>query len=70
MSKIEGHNNLIRDDSNSAIINKDRNAFLEARRAKELRETQKSEINTLKDEINEMKEMLLQINEKMIWQEQ
>ena len=63
MSKIEGHNNLIRDDSNSAIINKDRNAFLEARRAKELRETQKSEINTLKDEINEMKEMLLQINE-------
>ena len=64
MSKIEGHNNLIRDDSNSAIINKDRNAFLEARRAKELRETQKSEINTLKDEINEMKEMFYRLTRK------
>tara|TARA_B100000029_G_C17332241_1_gene872116 strand:+ start:466 stop:678 length:213 start_codon:yes stop_codon:yes gene_type:complete len=70
MSKIEGHNNLTRDDTNSAIINNDRQGFLEARRAKQLRETQKNEINTLKEEINDMKELILQINEKMKWQEQ
>lgn len=70
MSKIEGHSDLIRDDMNSAIINNDRTGFLQARRAKQLRQTQKDEINTLKEEINDMKEMLLQINEKMKWQEQ
>ena len=70
MSKIEGHSDLMRDDSNSAIINNDRTGFLQARRAKQLRQTQKNEINSLKDDINEMKEMLLQINEKMKWQEQ
>jgi len=70
MSKIEGHSDLIRDDRNSAIINNDKSAFLQARRAKQLRDTQKSEINTLKDEINEIKDSLLQINEKMKWQEQ
>ena len=70
MSKIEGHNDLIRDDNNLSIINNDRNGFLQARRAKQLRQTQKNEINSLKDDINEMKEMLLQINERMKWQEQ
>ena len=47
MSKIEGHSDLIRDDMNSAIINNDRTGFLQARRAKQLRQTQKDEINTL-----------------------
>ena len=70
MSKIEGYNDLIRDDSNSSIINNDRTGFLQARRAKALRRTQKDEINSLREEVNDMKNILLQINERMKWQEQ
>ena len=70
MSKIENQSNLIRDDSNMAIINTDTNALFKARARKALHIKQASEINTLKREVHEMKQLLLQINEKMKWQEQ
>ena len=70
MSKIENQSNLIRDDSNMAIINTDTNALFKARARKARQIKQASEINTLKREVKEMKELLLQINEKMKWQEQ
>ena len=70
MSKVEGHNNLIRDDENMAIINTDTNALYKAKARKARQIKQASEINTLKQEVQEMKELLLQINEKMKWQEQ
>ena len=70
MSKIEGQPNLIRDDSNMAIINKDTSTLIKARMLKERYRNQESEINTLKQEVKYMKEILLQINEKMKWQEQ
>ena len=70
MSKIENQSNLVRDDSNMAIINTDTNALFKARARKARQIKQASEINTLKREVREMKELLLQINEKMKWQEQ
>ena len=70
MSKVEGQNNLIRDDANMAIINTDTNALHKARARKARHIKQNSEINTLKREVREMKQLLLQINEKLQWQEQ
>ena len=70
MSKIEGQPNLIRDDSNMAIINKDTSTLVKARILKERYRNQKSEINTLKEEVQEMKQILLQINEKLQWQQE
>ena len=70
MSKIEGQPNLIRDDSNMAIINKDTSTLIKARMLKERYRNQESEINTLREEDQEMKQILLQINEKLQWQQE
>ena len=70
MSKIQGHQNLERDDNNMAIINTDSSKLRTAKRLKERIKTQDSEINTLRQEVNEMKDILLQINERMKWREQ
>ena len=70
MSKIEGQPNLIRDDSNMAIINNDTSTLIKARMLKERYRNQESEINTLREEVKEMKQILLQINEKLQWQQE
>ena len=70
MSKIEGQPNLIRDDSNMAIINKNTSTLIKARMLKERYRNQESEINTLREEVQEMKQILLQINEKLQWQQE
>jgi hypothetical protein len=68
--KIEGQPNLIRDDSNMAIINNDTSTLIKARMLKERYRNQESEINTLREEVQEMKQILLQINEKLQWQQE
>ena len=68
--KVEGSQNLYRDEQSFAIINKDTNALSRARMVKERIKTQDSEINTLKEDINQMKDMLTHINERLKWQEQ
>ncbi len=70
MSKIEGHQNLERDDNNMAVINTDSSALTRAKLLKSRISTQDNEINTLKEEVNEIKELLLQMNERLKWQEQ
>ena len=70
MSKIEGQPNLIRDDSNMAIINKDTSTLIKARMLKARYRNQENEINTLREEVQEMKQILLQINEKLQWQQE
>ena len=63
--KVEGHKDLVRDTSTGAILNTNRNAYLNYK--KRLREAQKQrdeirsatrEINTLKCEMHEIKDML------------
>ena len=70
MIKIEGNNNLVRDENTTAVINTDTQGLNRAKLLKNRIKTQDSEINTLKEEINEMKDILLQINERLKWQEQ
>ena len=68
--KVEGSQNLYRDEDSSAIINTDTTALSRAKLLKSRISTQDREINTLKEEINEMKNILVQINERLKWQEQ
>ena len=70
MSRIEGHKELIRDDTNMSIINADTSAYLKAKTLKDRISRQSTEINTLKGDIKEMKELLTKISEKVKWQEQ
>mgnify|MGYP001326056134 CR=1 FL=1 len=68
--KVEGNTNLYRDEDSFAIINKDTNGLVKAKKLKERIITQDSEINTLKEEVNQIKELLLEMNERLKWQEQ
>ena len=63
--KVEGHKDLVRDTSTGAILNTNRNAYLNYK--KRLREAQKQrdeirsatrEINNIKCEMHEIKDML------------
>tara|TARA_E500000075_G_C6876629_1_gene262367 strand:- start:383 stop:619 length:237 start_codon:yes stop_codon:yes gene_type:complete len=63
--QVEGHSDLLRDNKSKAIINRNRNAFENARaRAAEARKQRDEirnatrEINTLKCEMHEIKDML------------
>ena len=63
--QVEGHKDLVRDVTSHAIINRNRNAFENARaRAAEARKQRDEirnatrEINTLKCEMHEIKDML------------
>ena len=66
--KVEGHENLVRDTSSNAIINKNVNAYESAkkrageaqRQRDEIRETNR-ELNTLKSEMHEIKFLLQQL---------
>ena len=64
MSKIEGHPNLKRDDSNMAVINTDTSGLERAKMIKAKYQRQADEINTLKEQVNEVREIITK------WQEQ
>jgi|TARA_B110000483_G_C18086929_1_gene500395 hypothetical protein len=70
MIKIEGNTNLVRDESNTAVINTDSQSLTRAKLLKTRISSQDNEINTLKEEVNNMKSLLLQINERLKCQEQ
>tara|TARA_B100001175_G_scaffold223779_1_gene190653 strand:+ start:156 stop:368 length:213 start_codon:yes stop_codon:yes gene_type:complete len=70
MIKIDGNNNLIRDEENMAVINTDTSGLNRAKLLKRRITGQDTEINTLKEEVNEIKELLLQMNERLKCQEQ
>ena len=70
MIKIDGNNNLIRDEENMAVINTDTSGLNRAKLLKRRITGQDAEINTLKEEVNEIKELLLQMNERLKCQEQ
>lgn len=70
MVKIEGNNNLVRDENSMAVINTDSSGLNRAKLLKNRITGQDKEINTLKEEVNEIKNLLIQMNEKLKWQEQ
>jgi len=69
--KVEGHEDLVRDNTSKAILNTNKQAYeiaikraTEARRQRdEIRETTR-EINNIKCEMHEIKSLLIKISEK------
>ena len=70
MIKIEGNNNLLRDEETMAVINTDTQGLVRAKLFKSRILDNDNEINTLKKEVNDIKDLLLQIKERLKWQEQ
>ena len=64
-SKVEGHMDLVRDESSSAIINTNVEQYRLVMKRREVMKAQRSEINTLKQEVTEIKGLLKDIIEKL-----
>lgn len=66
--KVEGHPDLVRDSSNKAIVNKNRNEYEAYMNVNKRREMEKQKINmiesdlsSLKTEMSEIKQLLQQL---------
>jgi hypothetical protein len=64
-SKVEGHTNLVRDQTTNAIINTDMNEYRNYKSLQQIKENEKqkiecleNDINTMKDDLNEIKNLL------------
>tara|TARA_R100001510_G_scaffold28047_1_gene24752 strand:+ start:72 stop:266 length:195 start_codon:yes stop_codon:yes gene_type:complete len=64
MIPVEGHKHLFRDEKSGAIINTDSHGFSQYKKSKNIRLTQKEEINTMKRDIEELKDLLKKISSK------
>ncbi len=64
MIRVEGHKNLYRDEKSGAIINTDSHGFSQYKKSRNIRLTQKEEIDSMKKDIEEIKNLLRLIAEK------
>ena len=64
MIPVEGHKNLYRDEKSGAIINTDSQGFSQYKKSKNIKLTQRQEIDKMKDDIEEIKYLLKQIASK------
>ena len=64
MIPVEGHKKLYRDEKSGAIINTDRHGFSQYKKSKNIKLTQRQEIDKMKDDIEEIKYLLKQIASK------
>ena len=64
MIPVEGHKNLYRDEKSGAIINTDSHGFSQYKKSKNIKLTQRQEIDKMKDDIEEIKNLLKQIVSK------
>ena len=64
MIPVEGHKHLFRDEKSGAIINTDSHGFSQYKKSKNIRLTQKEEIDTMKRDIEELKDLLKKISSK------
>ena len=58
MIRVEGHQNLYRDERSGAIINCDSTSYNEYLSSLSIRDSQKKEIEHLKSEMSEIKNLL------------
>lgn len=61
MLRVEGHTNLYRDEDSGAIINHDTQGYSEYIKMRDLKRSQKEEIDKLKDDITEIKSLLKEL---------
>ena len=64
MIPVEGHKHLFRDEKSGAIINTDSHGFSQYKKSKNIRLTQKEEIDRMKKDIEELKDVLKKIATK------
>ena len=64
MIRVEGHKNLYRDEKSGAIINTDSHGYSQYKKSKNIKLTQKDEIDSMKKDIEEIKNFLRMIVEK------
>tara|TARA_Y100000361_G_scaffold99578_1_gene89361 strand:+ start:482 stop:676 length:195 start_codon:yes stop_codon:yes gene_type:complete len=64
MIPVEGHKNLYRDEKSGAIINTDSHGYSQYKKSKNIKLTQRQEIDKMKDDIEEIKNLLKQIASK------
>ena len=64
MIPVEGHKNLYRDEKSGAIINTDSHGYSLYKKSKNIKLTQKDEIDSMKKDIEEIKYLLKQIASK------
>ena len=64
MIRVEGHKNLYRDEKSGAIINTDSHGYSQYKKSKNIKLTQKDEIDSMKNDIEEIKNLLRMIVEK------
>ncbi len=64
MIRVEGHKNLYRDENSGAIINTDSHGYSQYKKSRNIRLTQKEEIDGMKKDIEEIKNLLRMIVEK------
>ena len=64
MIPVEGHKHLFRDEKSGAIINTDSHGFSQYKKSKNIRLTQKEEIDSMKRDIEELKDILKKIATK------
>ena len=64
MIRVEGHKNLYRDEKSGAIINTDSHGYSQYKKSRNIKLTQKDEIDSMKKDIEEIKNLLKLIAEK------
>ena len=64
MIPVEGHKHLYRDKKSGAIINTDSQGYSQYKKSKNIKLSQKEEIDSMKKDIEEIKNLLRLIAEK------
>ena len=64
MIPVEGHKHLYRDEKSGAIINTDSHGYSQYKKSKNIKLSQKEEIDSMKRDIEEIKNLLRLIVEK------
>ena len=64
MIRVEGHKNLYRDEKSGAIINTDSHGYSQYKKSRNIKLTQKEEIDSMKKDIEEIKNLLRMMVEK------
>ena len=64
MIPVEGHKHLYRDEKSGAIINTDSHGYSQYKKSRNIKLTQKDEIDSMKKDIEEIKNLLRLIAEK------
>jgi hypothetical protein len=61
MIRVEGHQNLYRDENSGAIVNCDSSAYNQYLSSLSIRDSQKRELNEMKKDIDEIKSLLKEL---------